>query len=1654
MTKRLVSLILMLSFLLAAFNAGGFEVFASIAGTAEETDAFSRFILTFRHGTNPAELLAEYEYSVISQSENVYLVTTSDISALSSYCEYAEKEVERTLLNADIEQTRWETDFCAVDKARNLVGSAKGVTIAVLDTGVDRTHKELAKADILEGYDAVKGEKGVYGDKDGHGTAVISLIVAADDGVGITGIAPDATIYPVRVSDGKGTVYSSQLIAGIYNAADNGADIINISLGGYSYSVSEQRAVDYAVSKGCIIVAAAGNDGADGTLAGKYFYPASYEGVISVAASEKDGTACRFSQFNDKVDVSAPGRDITVCDIKGNGYKTESGTSFSCAMVSGIAALSASAANKLDSTQFTYLLMSVLGTQPSPYTGYGVINAFDTVKAAQQPIITGIYSGAHLTAPPTITFNKGNATLDGKPFISGDTVTEPGIHIFRLNYGGTVKTVTFTIASEKPVYSVNKNSITYSGGYGYIDGMPYVSGATISDGYHTFTLKNEYNSHSVCVNMGAPAYIIGAEDGAKYKDSITVFGYGDGIFAVNGTAFSGAKVLSDGDYTVTVTDKDGVLISSVSFTVSTSAALIQGFRHESLVYSDLFHGYLVAVGNDTGSMRIYKFSELSSPLRTVNFSGRIKGFDSDDEFLYILLEDSVYSVPRASLTSAEAPDISLADDYVPYGGYSFEDNRLYLDNLPVLTTPYGNILSVKDGAAFTSVGVVDISSGELLYAFAEELLCITSSFALFKESGLVVFSDITDIAAPVDMGITGMPQVFNSYTSSAYLSVTPEQRAFDSASGKIYMLCGGKVYYTDISLASSGVLPFTDIPLYITAGGGQLYAFFENGFCTVDSRTFKYVYHTSLSVPDKACADYYGMAAKYGNDLALFDGDDLVFISDISISDIAVHSDTVFVANSQGIGMFGFDGQYLGSIDSGDTPRVFTDGVYVTSRDTVYLAVNGDVIGKIPHEITAVMNGLVFTAGGVYTPQGEKLSHEVYRGEFGKGKCVSFSEYGITVHGGSHVGENPEIIGADGVFDISTEIYTDKGELFVDGVYFGGGEYNVGGTHRLECVMPFGIIFESEFSVVPALEGISVSGGDREMNIGGSANLLVEYLPYGASAVEADFSVSGDSVTVDQNGLVTAVSEGVSVVTVTAGGFSTNIKITVTKLVIGFSDSNIVFDSMERLCIVPAGTTAKYLSSVITSEAEHRVFGADGADVSPDSFVGTGNVIRFLSDTGNTITSVNVVVLGDADGDGMLTSADMRLLENAIDGDNIGLFSISALDCNGDGVINDIDTELLLSMINEFNTSHSLPYGEHSVTASVPAVLHPVSEFAVILYVDRGKGVDSVCGRLEYDAEVFELLYVTGINYTLVSSVQDGVITFSAYDKDGLASTRAVKTFGTAMFRVKEDAPLEETSFVLKNCGVTAGNQVLSSEDITKTSVVKRRTASDFSMDITNAEYFTFNPTVRNYYVDVPFDAVTVDIVTDYPDGGKLDISDTVIPESDQLTVNIRYTSPAGVSTDYKIHVTRSSEEILSNDPFLATLSASVGDMLPQFVSERLAYKLNIPYDAPNPEFTYSPRDKATSVSVEFPEKYPVGSTDVVFVCVAQDGTEIKYTVTVVRADKPIISEPSDESVPIEAPDSDNTWIITAVSVCGAVAAVLIIFIIYRKGKNNVKKIK
>ena len=142
---------------------------------------------------------------------------------------------------------------------------AKGrsdVIVAVLDTGIDRTHEDLVDASILPGYDAVTKTAGVYDDPVGHGTGVIGIIAAtADNALGSAGAAHGVTILPIKVSSSSTTTYSSDLVSAIRFAANSGAKVINMSVGGLSYSYAEEEAVNYAVSKGCILVSASGNGG-------------------------------------------------------------------------------------------------------------------------------------------------------------------------------------------------------------------------------------------------------------------------------------------------------------------------------------------------------------------------------------------------------------------------------------------------------------------------------------------------------------------------------------------------------------------------------------------------------------------------------------------------------------------------------------------------------------------------------------------------------------------------------------------------------------------------------------------------------------------------------------------------------------------------------------------------------------------------------------------------------------------------------------------------------------------------------------------------------------------------------------------------------------------------------------------------------------------------------------------------------------------------------------------------------------------------------------------------------------------------------------------------------------------------------------------------
>ena len=219
--------------------------------------------------------------------------------------------------------------------------SGSGVTIAVIDSGVDLDHPELAGR-IVGGHDFVNNDE-IPEDDYGHGTQVAGVAAAAtNNNFGIAGLAWSAGIMPVKVLDESGRGVSSNLTCAIYWAVDHGAHIMNISIISYGPSNGMQTALDYAATNGVVVFAAAGNLFEEGN---PVTYPASHNGVIAVAATDRNDAHAWFSSAGDFVDIAAPGVSIFSPFPPDHGeYRAMYGTSLSTPHGAGLAALILSAA--------------------------------------------------------------------------------------------------------------------------------------------------------------------------------------------------------------------------------------------------------------------------------------------------------------------------------------------------------------------------------------------------------------------------------------------------------------------------------------------------------------------------------------------------------------------------------------------------------------------------------------------------------------------------------------------------------------------------------------------------------------------------------------------------------------------------------------------------------------------------------------------------------------------------------------------------------------------------------------------------------------------------------------------------------------------------------------------------------------------------------------------------------------------------------------------------------------------------------------------------------------------------------------------------------------------------------------------------------------
>ena len=307
---------------------------------------------------------------------------------------YAEPNYQRKLArvpNDAVYPQQWALPVIQAPEAWDIT-TGGAIVVAVVDTGVDRSHPDLADK-VLPGYNVFAGNNDAN-DDNGHGTAVAGLIAAhGNNGAGIAGLCWGCQILPVKALSSGGMGNDAGVAEGIRWAADNGARVINLSLGGSDESQTLHEAVQYALDKGIVVVAASGNERATDN---KPNYPAAYPEVVAVGATAPGDGLTGFSNTGDYVDLAAPGVGLWTT-LPGDSYGPPNGTSFSSPYVAGAAALVLTLRSDLGWYDVGCILEATADDRGTPGKdpeyGYGRLNVLRAVQLASN------YTGCPLATP-------------------------------------------------------------------------------------------------------------------------------------------------------------------------------------------------------------------------------------------------------------------------------------------------------------------------------------------------------------------------------------------------------------------------------------------------------------------------------------------------------------------------------------------------------------------------------------------------------------------------------------------------------------------------------------------------------------------------------------------------------------------------------------------------------------------------------------------------------------------------------------------------------------------------------------------------------------------------------------------------------------------------------------------------------------------------------------------------------------------------------------------------------------------------------------------------------------------------------------------------------------------------------------------------------
>jgi thermitase len=312
---------------------------------------------------------------------------------------------------------QWAHTLMQSKPAWDISTGSSSIIIAIIDSGIDETHPDLA-AKIVPGYDFVDDDTNPH-DENGHGTHVAGIAAAiTNNTIGVAGMDWQARIMPVRILDYYGATNSADVADGIVWAYTNGAKVLNLSLGGYEDVTAIKEAVDAAYAAGSLVVAAMGNDNLETPA-----YPAAYDNVLAVSATNKVDLVTYYSNYGDHCDVAAPGGEMSYYGDTNGIYSTlptystymtstlgyfvnydyDRGTSMAAPYVSGLAALIWSVQPNLTPDQVQTIIENTavdLGDPGwDPYYCHGRIDAYAALMAASLIEFDQIYIPLTLKSP-------------------------------------------------------------------------------------------------------------------------------------------------------------------------------------------------------------------------------------------------------------------------------------------------------------------------------------------------------------------------------------------------------------------------------------------------------------------------------------------------------------------------------------------------------------------------------------------------------------------------------------------------------------------------------------------------------------------------------------------------------------------------------------------------------------------------------------------------------------------------------------------------------------------------------------------------------------------------------------------------------------------------------------------------------------------------------------------------------------------------------------------------------------------------------------------------------------------------------------------------------------------------------------------------------